>query len=58
MWWRGRSCAASRLGLSSVSSRSTSTSPYMLVTRGGRREPGGRAPGGADAVDERLLSIR
>jgi hypothetical protein len=30
----------------------------MLVTRGGRREPGGRAPGGADAVDERLLSIR
>ena len=50
--------AASRLGLSSVSSRS-STSPFTLVTRGGRREsPGGRAPGGADAVNERARSIR
>lgn len=55
-WYGGGGHAASRLGLSSASSRSSS--PYTLVTRGGRRATGGRAPGGADAVNERSLSIR
>ena len=48
---------ASRLGLLSVSSPSL-TSPYTTLVALGLRESGGRAPGGADAVNERSLSAR
>eukprot|EP00964_Phaeocystis_antarctica_P002817 scaffold1493_cov66-Phaeocystis_antarctica.AAC.3 len=50
---------ASRLGVPSIPSPSlSSSSPYTTRIALGPRESGGRAPGGADAVNERSLSAR